>query len=169
MDKNPDELFQERVDELLLIEQRADRRAGKFIELVNAYQEKSQGMLDDLLCRANDVNETLIKINRASDSVDEYVTLCAKHVTHTTKLFLGTVVLVILIVTGTLWWSHYIDSSLADAKSELANLNTKLKHTPVFLHFYGKEYVRVIPKSETSFSKGDEEVPGRYSRIWHVR
>ena len=80
------------------------------------------------------------------------------------KLFFGTVIVSAFIVAGTLWWSHHITGDLAAAKTELASLNIKLKHTPVIIHFHGKEFVRVLRDSEMSFTRGDgSDVPGRYS------
>jgi len=73
-------------------------------------------------------------------------------------------------VAGTLWWSHHIISGLAQDKADLLALDIKLKHTPVIVHFKGKDYVRVVPDSETGFTRGDgSEVSGRYAEVWHVR
>jgi len=58
--------FQERVDELLLLEQRAERRASQFLELVESYELKSDVALNDLCKRIEGVNESLQKINAAS-------------------------------------------------------------------------------------------------------
>lgn len=161
MTKNTEQLFQERVDELLVLEQRVERRAEKFIELTTAYQERSQGTLDDLLGKVGGIDESLAKINAASDSVNAYVTLSATHALRTATLFLGTVVATVLIVAGTLWWSHYITRDLAAARAELTSLNVRLKHKPVILHFHGKAFVRVVPKTETSFTRNnDSDVPG---------
>lgn len=74
------------------------------------------------------------------------------------------------IVTGTLWWSHHIISGLAQDQANLAALDIKLKHTPVTVHFKGKDYARVIPGSETRFALNDgSDVPGRCAQVWHVR
>ena len=109
-------------------------------------------------------------MNASSDSVNKYVNLCAKHATHTTQLFLGAIIAAVLIVASALLWSNHINNNLEDAKAELAGLNTKLKHTPVILHFKGKDCVRVIPDSETSFShRNGDKVPGSYAKVWHVR
>jgi len=170
MTKEYDQLFQERVDELLLLEQRVERRAEKFLELTSDYQKKSQSTFNDLLSKVDGIDASLNKINVASDSINEYVTASATHATRTAKLFLGTVIASALIVAGTLWWSHHINGDLANAKAELASLSTKLKHKPVIVHFQGKDYVRVVPDSETGFTRGDDSgVPGRYSEVWHLR
>ena len=170
MTKDYDQRFQERVDELLLLEQRVDRRAEKFIELTNDYQEKNQKALSDLLGKVGGIGDSLEKINAASDQVRDYVTQSERHALRTTKLFLGTVIVSALIVAGTLWWSHHIITELAQDKADLTSLDTKLKHTPVIVHFPGKDYVRVRENSEISFTHHDgSEVPGKYAEVWHTR
>ena len=170
MTKKTDQLFQERVDELLLLEQRVDRRAEKFIELTNDYQKKSQGALNDLLSQVGGIDESLARMNAASDEVRDYVAQSERHALRTAQLFLGTVVTSLLIVVGILWWSHHITSALAQDKADLAALDIKLKHKPVIVHFHGKDFVRVVPDSETGFTRKDNsDVPGRYSQVWHVR
>ncbi|MCB1826831.1 MAG: hypothetical protein KDH94_00300 [Coxiellaceae bacterium] len=170
MTKNYEELFQDRVDELLLLEQRADRRAEKFIEITNDYQEKNQKALEDLRGHVGGIDESLARMNAASDQVRDYVAYSEKHALRTAKLFLGTVIACALFVAGTLWWSHHIVNGLAQDKADLLALDIKLKHTPVIVHFKGKDYVRVIPGSETGFTRNDDsEVPGRYAEVWHVR
>ena len=170
MTKNYDEHFQERVDELLLLEQRADRRAEKFIEITNDYQEKNQKALDNLLGKVGGIDASLAKMNAASDQVRDYIYYSEKHALRTAQLFLGTVIACALFVAGTLWWSHYIIIELTRDKADLAALDIKLKHTPLIVHFKGKDYVRVAPDSETGFTRGDgSEVPGRYAEVWHIR
>ena len=74
------------------------------------------------------------------------------------------------MVAGTLWWSDHITCGLEQDKADLATLDIKLKHAPVIMHFHGKDYVRVVPDSETSFTRGDgSEVSGRYAEVWHIR
>lgn len=170
MTKNYDELFQARIDELLLIEQRVDRRAETFIELTNAYQEKNQNTLDDLLNNVGNISTSLWRMNAASDEVREYVAKSERHVLRTVQLFLGTVIVCALLVAGTLWWSHRVTSQLAEDRADLKALDIKLKHKPVIVHFQGKDFVRVVPDSETGFTRGNgSDVPGRYSQVWHVR
>ena len=170
MTKNYEEHFQDRVDELLLLEQRADRRAEKFIEITNEYQEKNQKTLDDLRVQVGGIDDSLARMNAASDQVRDYVAYSEKHALRTAKLFLGTVIACALFVAGTLWWSHHIITGLVQDKADLAALDTKLKHTPVIVHFKGKDYVRIIPESETGFTRNDgSDVPGRYAQVWHVR
>jgi hypothetical protein len=168
--KNVDVLFQDRVDELLLLEQRADRRAEKLIEITNDYQAKSQQALEDLLNKVGGIDDSLARMNAASDQVRDYVAQSAQHALRTAQLFLGTVIACALVAASTLWWSHHIISGLAQDKADLRALDTKLKHTPVMVHFKGNDYVRVVPDSETRFTRDNgNEVPGRYSKVWHMR
>ena len=75
-----------------------------------------------------------------------------------------------LLIADTLWWSRHIRNGLIDARAELSYLNVKLKHKPEFIHFHGRDYVRVVPESKTTFTRKDgSEEPGTYFRVWHAR
>lgn len=116
------------------------------------------------------MDKSLAKINAASDQVRDTMAHSAQHALRTAKLFLGTVIACTCIVAGTLWWSHHIVDGLAEDQADLAALEFKLKHKPVFMHFKDHDFVRVIPGSETGFTRGDDsELPGRYAQVWHVR
>jgi len=65
--KDYEKLFQERVDELLFLEQRADRRAEKFLEITNKYQKKNQEEFDDLLI-SNNIDLRSISLNSILES-----------------------------------------------------------------------------------------------------
>lgn len=170
MNTDYDALIQERVDELLLIEQRSQRRADQFLELNKEYQEKHQTTYEQLSNKTDEIYSSLQKINEASEKVAQYVDLCKKQATRSTAVLLYAVIAAAFIIGGTIWWSHHVNANLADAKDELSSLNTKLAHTPVIARFQGKDYVRVIPDSETGFVHDDgSNAPGRYAQVWHYR
>jgi len=65
---------------------------------------------------------------------------------------------------------QHITGALAQDKADVAALDTRLKHTPVIVHFKGKDYPRFIPDSETGFTRNDgSKVPGRYAEVRHLR
>lgn len=134
------------------------------------HQEKNQHALDDLLGKVSGMDLTLTKISAASDEVRDYVFYIESHALRTAKLFLGTVMACVVLMSGTLRWSHHLMSGLAQDKADLRALDIKLKHTPVIVHFKNKDYVRVLPHSETGFTRGDgSKVPGRYAEVWHAQ
>jgi len=169
MIQKTDQVFQERIDELLLLEQRVDQRGEKFLEITSAYQEKSQKALDDLLGKVGGIDKGLAKMNAASESVNRYLTLSATHAERATHLFLSVVVAAVLFIAGLLWWSNHVTDDLVDARAELASLNIKLQHKPVIVNVHGKDFVRVVLETETTLTQGDSDMPGRYSEVWHVR
>jgi len=102
--------------------------------------------------------------------VSECLDVCKQHATHAMQVFLGTVMAAVLVVGGLFWWARHVRDDLADARAELSSLTIKLKHKPVIVHFRGKDYVRVVADSETSFTRRDgSEMGGRYAPVWHVR
>ena len=145
MEKDDKQLFQERVDELLLLEQRADRRAKKFVELAKEHQQKSQAALEDLLGKVGGIGDSLRKMNAASDSITQSVIQSTEHAKRSTWTFFIALIVSALLIAGALWWSRHIRNGLIDARAELLSLNVKLKHKPVFIHFHGRDYVRVMP------------------------
>jgi len=150
--ENHEQIFQERVDELFCLEQKAEGRAEKLLEA------------------AKDFEENLTEIKAASNSIQRNMMLCETISARATNLFWGSLLVSLIIIAGTMWWERHIDVGLTDSKAELARITTKLKHTPVILKYYGKDFVRVIPDTETSFTRGgDSEVPGRYAQVWHTR
>jgi len=169
-DKDYDALFQERVDELLLMEQRVEARAEQFTEMTKGYQKKNEAALKNLLGKVGGIDKSLLKINAASEVIGWHVAQCSRYADNAKTFVLALVFTSLVIVVGTLWWAHHIRSDLVEARVELASLNIKLKHKPVIVHVGGKDFVRVVPKTETTLSRGDgSEVSGRYSQAWHVR
>jgi hypothetical protein len=169
MTKNNAALFQERVDELLLLEQRIDRRASTFIDIINEHTQNSQHAVSDLLDKVTHIDESLMHMNAASDQIRDYALQSKHHAHRTVTLFLGTVVTSLLIVAGTVWWSHHVVKSLARDRENLATLEYTLTHTPVIKEVDGKDYVRIRPGSETSVGHDDRALSGRYAEVWHMR
>mgnify|MGYP006345018333 CR=1 FL=1 len=170
MTKNYDELFQDRVDELLLIEQRVDRRSEKLIDMTNDYKASSQKVLDDLVGKIGGIDDSIVKINAASDQARDHILQSENHARYTMRLFFVTAIASILILLGTLWWVHHVTSTFAEDKAALAAIEHKLQHTPVIVHFKGKDYVRIVTDSETSFNHADgSDVSGSYAEVWHMR
>jgi len=150
--ENYEQIFQERVDELFLMEQRADRRAEKLLELVKSHEA------------------SITEINATSDSIQKHLTLCRVANMRATYLFRSAALIFVIVIAGTVWWSRHLDTSLADSRAELASIDTKLKHTPVILKYRGKDFVRVTPDTERGFTREEGgEAYGRYAQVWHVR
>ena len=118
MKKNHNEQFQDSIDELLTLEQKADRRADKLIEITNNQQNKNQQAIDNLIGKINRLDTSLAKINNASDQISDYASQSKKHVIRTTKLFIKTMIGCVLLMVGTLWLSHWIISKQWSEENE---------------------------------------------------
>jgi len=172
--KNNEALFQERVDELLLLEEQSSRRGEQFIQLVRDHREKSQESLDDLLMQVRGVSEhlhdRLSDVGAAAQQLNDAIAQNKQSERRAVSLFLRALASVVVTVSSTLWWSHHINGGLAQAKQDLAGLTTTLQHTPKILTIRGQDFVRVVPDSETGFTRGDgSDVDGRYARVWPAR
>ena len=164
-----DELFQERIDELLLIEERAERRAEDLLKNHALCQAQTQVFTKEVVQKIAALDGALVKISEACLRFGEYVHACERYRDRTTQLFLGVLVLSLLILTGTLAWSYFINEQLAGAKEELASLQVELRGTPVVKTSEGKDYIRVKPNSAVTFGRGKKKLAGTYAEIEYAR
>lgn len=168
MTQNYDERFQERVDELLFLENKVEEHIKSLANMNEHYRKVYEAVTKDISQKMMGVNESLKKINEGSEKISDYMAHCEKHAEHTRSIFMATVLACVIVIAGTFWWSYHINDNLADAKAELERLENKLKHTPDMESFKGKDYVRVVPDSETSFTdQYRDSIPGRYAEVWH--
>jgi len=171
MTKESDQLFQDRVDELLMMEQRVELRTEKFTHVAKRYQEKNAEALDDLLGKVSGIDKSLNQLNAASKSIGDYVAQCARYADNATRFVLSLSLVAVLIVVGTLWWASHVRTGLVQDRADLNRwFNVTLKQKPLFKQVNGKDYVRVVPDSEMKLPLGKGyTVPGRYAEVWHVR
>ncbi len=167
--KTLDEMLQERIDELLLIEERAERRAEDLLVHHQAAQAEGKVWQQDVVQKIATLDNAMANIHEASLRFGDYVQACGRYRDRTITLFLGTLVLSLLILVGSLGWSYYVNEQLADTKEELASLQVKLKGTPVIKNSEGKDYIRIKPDSEVHLGQGKKKLPGIYAEIEYAR
>jgi len=101
MDKN---LFQERVDELLLLEERAEKRAEDLLELYEQQQEKSHEFMLELEKHRNDMAFKVKKITKAAEILAESTENIERHYHWAVMVFLGATILSGAMVLGFYFW-----------------------------------------------------------------
>ncbi|MBP9726687.1 MAG: hypothetical protein KBD83_04405 [Gammaproteobacteria bacterium] len=174
MTQEYDKRFQDCVDELMVLQRDAEKITQ---ELKSNYQyahKKTQETADDLAKKMTSVERSLANINIVSENITGYMAQCEKHADRTRKVFMGMLVACVLIVAGTLWWSHYVRDDLAEAEKQLELLGPILKNSPVLVSVNGHDYVRIVPGTETDElgyyqDKDHEKIEGEYAQVWHVR
>lgn len=175
MAKNNDDVFQERVDELLLMERRIDQRTRQLTEYndnlqkkVNAATEKIDGSANIFDVRASDKIDRLIKFQDvALKSTKEL----AKYNKQTMLVFMVMTITVGVMFVWAILRLGYLNGEIDVAKTKLAELDLKLSQTPIIEERYGKYYVKLVPNSEMRLceelaTKWKKAKFGTYAEMW---
>ncbi len=110
--------------------------------------------------------EIFEKINQVSARADRVIKNCSVHIGRMFSIFLGTLVACLLIIGGIIFWSYQTQNKLQEVKLEIEQANTHLQGKPLFLISNGKNYVRIVPGTE-SYPKDDKKYQGEYAEIWN--
>ena len=165
MSEEDNQIFQERVDELLFIEQRMEKRLKSFVKMMKEAIAKRDKTLESFSEKINQVEQVGNDISLASNSIQSYMRVCETHDKRSWKILLGSIAFSLLVLGGSLIWSRHIFSNFEEAKVSLSTLESKLEKTPVVEKFEGKYYVRIIPKTGTRLTNNGKDI-GTYFRIW---
>ena len=152
-------IFQERLDELLLIENKMDLRTKEF-------QEKSK----DSLARLNELEKKICNdismLREMNDTTHQRTRILAEL---NKKIIYGFVALVVITAVtfgGAYFWFGYIKWQIKIASLKLDVLDLKLNSTPKIIRYHGDDYVRVIPDTESQF-ESQGKYSGHYAKVWH--
>jgi hypothetical protein len=159
-ERTTEEVFQERLDELLLIEHKIDLRAQEF-------QEKSK----DSLARLNELEKKICNdismLREMNDTTHHRTRILAELNKKIIYGFIALIVITVLTVGGTYFWFGYIKWQIKIASLKLDVLDLKLNTTPKIIRYHGDDYVRIISHTESSFNDGNGEYTGDYAKVWH--
>lgn len=171
MTQNYDERFQERVDELLFLENKVEEHIKNLVNMNEHYRKVYEAVTKDISQKMIGVNESFKKINEASEKIADYMENCEKHANRTRKVFMTTLGSCVLAIALTLWWSHHVKANLADAEKEVSYLSGLLKQVPVLTKVDGKPYVRIVPGTEIDDLQEQDGSPieGLYAEEWHKK
>ena len=162
--ENYDKRFQQCIDELVVLEKRAEERAEKLLKDHTYYQKKAQETADDLAKKMAQIERSLSNIRIASENIAGYMAQCEKHADRTRKIFMGAVVGCVIVIAGTLWWSNDVRTNLDKDRKELEYLDGLFKGMPDFEKVDGNNYVRIVDGSETNDLKNKN---GYYAKVWY--
>ena len=159
MAQTQDELFQERIDEMMVLEK-------KIRAITGAWQKATPEMLKNMAA----VNDSLHKINIASNSIATYTDQCQQHADRTRNVFMASVLGCGLVIAGMLWWAHGIKNDLDADQKEMEYLENLFRGMPEFQKVHGNHYVRIVKGTETNDLENDQGkiVDGRYAQIWYA-
>lgn len=157
----------ERIDELILIEDRADKKSNNFVEIIKVADDERKKSLDALTKQLQGIHETFNKINKCSESINRYVIFAKKMANATVQTFMGVMLVIVIALLVVFFWLRHESNKLDDAKAALATISIPLKQKPTILSVKGKEYVRIIPDSDSILSHEGQDRDGIYAEVWH--
>lgn len=166
--------FKDRIDELMVLEKRADERADHLSQTAKNCVETNQAEMKRFLLEMNSASDTVKRVDATSQKLTQYLHFCETHVKLTLFLFFGSIVLAICVFTGTYFWYKHVAGQVEEAKLELAQANVKLRNKPIFLSADNSvsstngDYVRVVPNTEGTLTHPNgKPYPGVYAEVWH--
>lgn len=161
-----DEILQERLDELLMVEQKAQDRAKKLTEYGQYFQEQAKRTLerlDGVVCMTSNELGRLKDMNRELEKQRQAISTLKKK---TIVLCMMAIILIGLICCGAYAWLGYLQKQIELASLKLEMLDLKLSSTPVVVKFNGDNYVRIIQDTVTTLGRGEKPI-GVYAKAWH--
>lgn len=169
MTQNYDERFQERVDELLFLENKVEEHIKSLANMNEHYRKVYEAVTKDISQKMVGVNESLKKINEASEKIADYMTHCDQHARYTRNIFIGALVGSVIVISATLWWAHNFKSDLAEDRKEFDTLEYILKNQPVLKRFDGIDYVRITEPKTADLYEDGQPLAGYYAEVWHKK
>ena len=168
--ENYDKRFQQCIDELVVLEKRAEERAEKLLKDHTYYQKKTQETGDDLAKKMTSVERSLSNICIASENIAGYMAQCEKHADRTRNVFMSTVVGCALVISVILWWAHDVNNDLNADEKEMAYFEELFRGMPEFQKVHGNNYARIVKGTETNTLKNDQgkNIEGRYAKLWYA-
>lgn len=127
------DLFEDHVDELCRLEQKAEKRAVDLAETAKHCLLSNESRMNKLVLRMETVTDTIDKINVAAEKMDKHISFCSQHVKLALYLFFGSLILSALILVSSYVWFEHIASKLIAAKLELSQTQAQLARKPLFL------------------------------------
>jgi len=168
------DFFKDRIDELMVLEKRADERADHLSQTAKNCVESNQAEIKQFLLEMNSASHTIKKIDGTTEKLTGYLHFCETHVKLTLFLFFGSIILALCVGIGTYFWYRHVAGQVEEAKLELAQANVKLRDKPIFLSADNSmsstngDYVRVVPNTEGTLTHPNgKPYPGVYAEVWH--
>jgi hypothetical protein len=116
--RNSDERFQERVDELLFLENKVEGHIEKLVDVNRRTQKVYEEVTKDLYQKIENIGSSLKKIDEASDKISDYMRTCDKHAQYTRNIFMSSLAGSVIVICATLWWANHLKNDLAQDRKE---------------------------------------------------
>lgn len=168
MKKEHNEVFQQRIDELLAMEKKAERRAGKLVQQNEDFQKKMDKTVDRLEKQSSTISLYSHRLKEADDKIEHRVNLTIKY----SIWFIGGYLIISLLFGVSCWFGanklKNIRSQTNYAKAELNYLESKIKNMPRTVMYNGANMVRIVSGTQQDLLLEDKDI-GTYAQIWDKR
>ena len=168
------DFFKDRIDELMVLEKRADERAAHLSQTAKNCVETNKAEMNKFLLKMDSASDTVKRVDETSQKLTQYLHFCETHVKLTLFLFFGSIILALGVGIGSYFWYKHVAGQVEEAKLELAQANVKLRNKPIFLSADNSmtstngDYVRVVPNTEGTLNHPNgKPYPGVYAEVWH--
>jgi hypothetical protein len=175
MAKNNDHPLQEQIDELLLMEKRIERKAEQLTEYNDQLQKRVDSTINNVDLAVNKfetrVEHKLERLQKLNAITYDGAINLAKHSKRWMVIFFGFAVIIAMLAGIASWKLHGLLMQLAIGENMLKELDVKLSQTPEIIKYRGRDYIKIIPFSETKFNeaktKGKKNKWGNYAAVWY--
>lgn len=175
-----EQIFQDRVDELLVLEKRAEQRAQAIVACGEALRQqvseatsRVNNNIHNVEQVANDFNYRVeTKLEKLQKTTESAINDTKELILYNKKAITTFVVLAaasLLVIFGTTWRFKYLCGQIDDAKDELEGLQVQLNCKPEIVKYGSRYYVRIKKYSDVEFTKGGEPQKkefGSFAEIW---
>jgi predicted DNA repair protein MutK len=166
MTKGSEEIFQERLDELLLMEHKAELRIQQLTKHNETFQNDTNKVLARLDGVIRTVSNDIHTLGEVNDIANERMQALARYTKKIIITFVVALLIIVLVGGWTAMRLKYLNYEIKLAEAKLKLLDLELKVTPVIVKYNGEDYVRVHPNTETRLARGGKPV-GVYAKAWH--
>jgi hypothetical protein len=175
--KSGSDLFQERVDELLLMEKRIEKK----IQQLTQYNDKVQQEIYDSSEKIDSstkhfdiiASHKLERLEKFQEIAHNSTKELAEYNKGVVAIITGLVIAAVLFIGGATWRLQYLLRQVDLAKAELEGLNVKLSQTPEVIRYGSRDYIRIIPFLVVDFNKSKNSAEktkyGSYAAVWYPR
>lgn len=143
--------FQDRIDELMLLERKASERAKNFLEASRENQQQIQGSLSNIIKDAKYLKEMAER--------------CASYKSKVIRMLVLLSSLSIAIFGGSVWYINSARIKVAELELWAKAVRFDLKYEPVFVRHNNAVYTRIKPGSEITIMKDNKLLPGAYAIV----
>jgi len=164
-----EERFQDRVDELLFLENKVEDHIKRLTDMNEHYRKVYEAVTKDISQKMIGVNESLKKINGASEKIADYMTHCDQHAKYTRNIFMSALLGSVIVIAATLWWSHHFKNALSEDRKEFDELEVILKNQPVLKRIDGIDYVRITEPKTADLYEDGQPLAGYYAAVWYKK